>query len=379
MCVQVRDDPPPSLHDGYAFSWSGDYLNLQDIIDAVKHGHSINWIKVREEAWKHQPVEDAAQLVRLVTSCRNPKKCLEALSPENLYSLMEKATPDGALQLASSVIKHIQRSKVLDARNPYYMAIWTMIRYAGHTDNKQNLSLLMDDDLSPFVRKLLIGSVRAEVSEVPEDEMHNVLLESLKWAERYSHNLRVTNTSPDSSNLALAKLLGFASTQCRGSKADAEYSNYLEEMASLWSGSFAKLLLPPNFPLPICQTAEVIQNAMRHAPSKTQAAPEWPEPVQQLARVMQRRATSADVRNLWIENKELFLDHTNPSKPICTEFIPGIFCANRLEIEIQNYLLKSNCVIPEGQDIDQGRHLVAEALRHMAKEDLALVSSLQVF
>ena len=56
--LQLKDPPDGrGMQHGWAFSWSGDFHNLLDIIDAVKHGHSINWTKVYEEAWSKVPVE----------------------------------------------------------------------------------------------------------------------------------------------------------------------------------------------------------------------------------------------------------------------------------------------------------------------------------
>jgi len=41
-----------NLMKGRAFSWAGDYESLDDIIDATKRGHSIDWHDLHLKHWK---------------------------------------------------------------------------------------------------------------------------------------------------------------------------------------------------------------------------------------------------------------------------------------------------------------------------------------
>lgn len=68
--LQLYDLMGPSmLLTGPAFSWGGDYSQLQDITDAVKHGHSVDWQDVHNKSWKTHDVQ-VGQPAALTAGCR---------------------------------------------------------------------------------------------------------------------------------------------------------------------------------------------------------------------------------------------------------------------------------------------------------------------
>jgi hypothetical protein len=64
------------LASGPAFSWGGDYSRLRDIIDAVRHGHSVDWADVHDRCWRCEPVQDGRLFVELLSVSTSPGKVL---------------------------------------------------------------------------------------------------------------------------------------------------------------------------------------------------------------------------------------------------------------------------------------------------------------
>jgi hypothetical protein len=77
------------LADGPAFSWGGDYSRMRDIIDAVRHGHSVDWADVHDRCWRCEPVQDGRELVELLSVCTSPGKVCLSLSILASYFLFK--------------------------------------------------------------------------------------------------------------------------------------------------------------------------------------------------------------------------------------------------------------------------------------------------
>jgi len=335
--LQLKDAGDYSAHVGKAFSWSGDFHNLQDIIDAVKHGHSINWHKVREEAWSKVPVEDDTGLVRLITSCRNPKKCLEALDEKNLCDLLEKGTSENAYRLAKKVVECLADGARIQEYSPYHMAVWTLIRYGGLTEEQD----------SPGGNVALLEQLKS-----------SSVLSSLLWAKDFAHQLRHTDRSVETSTRILCKLLRYASTECHGTGA---------QIKELWGGAFAKLLLAtpsgeaasPEF----AQPASVIQTVVMEY---QRADPSWPAEAKALCEVYHKRANDTDIQHLWKNHPDLLKQPETEGHPhtLRAEFIPGLFQgASHLDLSLQEHLLTTGCEIPECNEVRQHKSKVDHGLK----------------
>ena len=87
--LQLEVKGKTDLSEGLAFSWGGDYTRMGEIIDAVKHGHSVDWKDVHDLCWQCEPVQDSALLVELLSVCTSPAKVLSALTKENLCALLK--------------------------------------------------------------------------------------------------------------------------------------------------------------------------------------------------------------------------------------------------------------------------------------------------
>ena len=130
------------LTEGLAFSWGGDYSRLRDIIDAVRHGHSVDWADVHERCWKCEPVQDSRLLVELLSVCTSPGKVLDALTRDNLCALLKKSCPDDSLHIALDVLRcqtgfsSAQRDRFA---SPYRTAVWMTLCYDRSLSNPKAL------------------------------------------------------------------------------------------------------------------------------------------------------------------------------------------------------------------------------------------------
>eukprot|EP00928_Gymnodinium_smaydae_P066085 TRINITY_DN49141_c0_g1_i1.p1 TRINITY_DN49141_c0_g1~~TRINITY_DN49141_c0_g1_i1.p1 ORF type:complete len:308 (-),score=26.80 TRINITY_DN49141_c0_g1_i1:211-1095(-) len=221
---QLRDPTAGSCLHGRAFSWGGDYCNLDDLIDAVKHGHSIDWADVKRKLWSHQYVTDGGKLNRLLSSARNPSKCLENIQPANLRNLLRTCVEDVAVRLAHFILKHGSHRCAQGVDNPYFTAMWTVILHDANVASLHDFIRVVDLDWDP--------------STLPCN-----LLDGLLWAREYAQDMLTTTCNPhEKRTVLLAQALVLLSVFLSESK-DAEL---VEKLAGCWKGSFAMLLMLPS-------------------------------------------------------------------------------------------------------------------------------------
>ena len=137
--LQLEESSQAGLSQGLAFSWGGDYTRLRDIIDAVQHGHSVNWKDVHERCWMFESVRDSSLLVELLSVCSSPAKVLSAFTKENLCSLLKKSKPCDTLNIARDVLKYrTHKATASDDKfnSPYRVSLWMTILYDHKTINE---------------------------------------------------------------------------------------------------------------------------------------------------------------------------------------------------------------------------------------------------
>jgi hypothetical protein len=129
--LQLRDATAAGeRRRGLTFSWGGSYESLEDMTDAVRRGHSIDWNDVYERHWNRNEVTELSGLVVLLSACRSPRKVLEALQPRNLTALMQRALSDDALRLAQFVVEHrvgADSAPFVSVDDPFPAAVWTVL------------------------------------------------------------------------------------------------------------------------------------------------------------------------------------------------------------------------------------------------------------
>mmetsp|Transcript_7384 Transcript_7384/g.17751 ORF Transcript_7384/g.17751 Transcript_7384/m.17751 type:complete len:4746 (-) Transcript_7384:493-14730(-) len=264
---------------GRAFSWGGDYKNLDEMTNALRCGHSVDFRDVGESQWKKHPITDCAQFVQLLSVGKSAHKILENVQPANLCNLLERSNGSEAIELATQILKYRSwRSEGRVARNPYYTAAWTLLRCDPGLQKPEDVLEKTDPScIAPrgvtAQRNVKAGrprnAARGNVSSMgngaavdvngspstssdqllghgPSAQDHLVsvhscpnLLQSMLWAQEHAYGARSIASGVDAGRRTrlLVDLLELLSTFPDTDK---------KMLGQLWSGEFAKLLrLPP--------------------------------------------------------------------------------------------------------------------------------------
>jgi len=357
--LQLRTPGRDSVGSGRAFSWNGNYNNLQDIIDASKHGHTINWADAKE-IWKDSEVEDDAALVRLVSCVNNPKSCLESLTEKNLCELMDKGTPQNAFRLASEVVQSfwLSRGPHTEECNPFCTAVWTLIRYYGGPNK------CPPNSEKPEVHQILKQTADDRQAGQHENQdttmLFEVVRDSLEWAQRYCQNRKTVESTPSIPDELLTQLLGFVSRHSQAfpaTNSDEEGDKSADQCARsahLWSGIFGKLLIPkshhgsPNDKMK--QHTLIVQNVVVSARSE---CPTWRSEIKTMYHLANSIANEVAVNSLWKAHRRLLQvvscdGNVSSDSPIREEFVVGMLSdhVTRLDPELQQHLLTMGCCLP---------------------------------
>jgi hypothetical protein len=170
------------LTEGLAFSWGGDYSRMLDIIDAVRHGNSVDWSDVHDRCWKCEPVQNSCLLVELLSVCTSPGKVLDALTKENLCALLKKSCPDDSLHIATYVLRyqtHHESAKNDRFLSPYCTAVWMVVCYDKALVQPTDLL----ERLGPQPDTAVLGAEYPDGGDWRERE----LVDSLIWASTHPH------------------------------------------------------------------------------------------------------------------------------------------------------------------------------------------------
>lgn len=211
-----------------AFSWGGDYTCMRDIIEAVKRGHSVDWTDVHERCWKCEPVQDSTLLVELLSVCTSPGKVLQAVTKENLCSLLKKSKASDVCHIARDVLRYqSHRSSASEDRfnSPYRTALWmTILKDHKLSQTRELLELMGGDD---------VPSSSAEELDWREGE----LSDALAWASTHMMDMR-TVCSEDEPRARLKLLIDcliYLSHRLINTQSG-------HKVAPMWGGMMAPLL-----------------------------------------------------------------------------------------------------------------------------------------
>jgi len=369
---QLREPAVGNLSRGRAFSWAGDYESLDDIIDAVKRGHSIDWHDLHERQWKKTTVTESEKVCKLLSTCRNPAACLEALTPANLALLLRSSSPDNAIIIA----RHTLRGRVHEGSReaPYPQALWSLILNDPMTTSPLQLGSSTDDmsavDLNPNGE-----DGNPTLGNWTGSPLAPNLLSCMLWTQEHAGDHRQINGKLDAAlredllqrTLTLATVYGGASS---------------EQQGQLWSGVFAQLLVTPTeesesewnrgpaegrlFP-PAAQPIETLRVWLSYRESFER---DWPVDVRNLWTVLRCKAPATAVNTLWTKNRTLLCDAG--SSKISALVIVGIFHNEGGEVDkdLQRSILTSGMAIPPEITDEDILRVTDTALRVIQRSEL---------
>lgn len=361
--------PPHSTFSGYAFSWSGNYESIDDIIDATKRGHSIDWLDVHEKTWKTKMVTDSHKVCILLSSCRNPGPCLEAFTSANLALLMRSSSPDNSVLLARHVLSHW-------SHNPSYVslcgqAMWVLILNDASITHGAELVKLTDD--ATLVQLCGPGAWCSEQERTVGHKTAPRLLAFLEWAQEHATDCRYINRSlgaTDREQLLRQALV--LATLCSGAT--------LEQQSRLWSGIFAQLLELPT------EESERKWRCRAREPVICEALPvsclrswlascdaferEWPHEVKSLWSVLHGRAPASIINFLWETYSQLLCEASTGK--LSQAVLLGVVHndGGELDKDLQRSILLSSCTIAAEISDRDLLCVTATALRLIDKTDL---------
>ena len=337
-----------TLNSGKAFSWGGDSGSLEELIDAVKHGHSVDWELVKKNNWSQWEVTDSKAFLTLLSACKSPGKVLKALTEKNLCNLMLNSELQDQKDLATAVVKEKIHEKTLtnfnEFWNPYPFAIWMLLLL----DHK----IKSLDDL-----KSLIGE--------SEQSALTILSSCFNWADKNAHTIN----------------------SCAKGLSSQEKSNVihkiLEELGlNLWfdkkivvtyfTGFFAKLLVAPLTNSDLVR--EVIANCKEEIPG-------WDNITKILWRIANGKANSFEVREVW-ELEEYFSKNQDSGKgliltkerKIHPNYVAGLLAMEQaLPQQIQTLILENlDCIDDLLAPADHAVEKLADQLENFASNNKGL-------
>jgi len=289
-----------NLAEGHAFSWGGDYTRMREIIDAVKHGHSVDWTDVRDRCWKFEPVQDSSLLVELLSVCASPGKVLDALTKDNLCNLLKKSNPADSLKIAQEILRNQTYRKSAEADSflsPYRTAVWMSI---VHDPELKQPAQMIEQMSGPSPNKL--------------DDVVVELVHILRWASTCMQDMVICE-HPEQRTMVLIELLVYLSRHLLS-------SGRSKLVPSLWHGMFAPLviiLLHGIGPTKDKSNDDIIVNVVIHAQN---LAHTWPQPVPVLWAIAHGKGTASQVADLWGDASEVAKVH---------EYRRLLFCRDRRE------------------------------------------------
>jgi hypothetical protein len=290
--LQLEESSQTSLSQGLAFSWGGDYTRLREIIDAVKHGHSVDWKDVHDRCWKCEPVQDSGLLVELLSVCTSPAKVLSAITKENLCSLLKKSKPSDALSIARDVLKYRTHKATANEDkfvSPYRTSLWMTILYDYKALNEpEDLLKLMGSDAVP------------EKSSAALDPRERELADALAWASTHMMDMKIVCGEDDPKRRLkfLIDTLVYLSTRLIDTDTVSQMSS---KVALLWGGMFAPLL---------SSSSSGDRILVHVAVNGEDCHSKWREPLPSLWRIAHGKGSAVQVDKIWHHHKQLLFEGT---------------------------------------------------------------------
>ncbi|CAD7925071.1 unnamed protein product [Amoebophrya sp. A120] len=423
-------DPGLNHAHGRAFSWGGDFSNLDAITDAVKRGHSVDWRDVYQQQWSKNDVTDLEAYCRLLHADRRPSAILMNTRATNLRNLMCQAgnTAD-ACTLARFILQYkVCQKETGEHDNPYALAVWILIRDDKEVNEAKDILALTDlrqstgsvdgspsgsrttgrnavptpgkektnkeeagaeDDQKDFEQSdHPYSGTKKEKGNQDLGVKHPNMLAALLWAQQYSYQQRVTyGDSAAKREKLLRALLKLVST-------DPKISD--KSLGCLWSGSFACLLdVPKAEGTEKKQTTSSSKNSgslsgtskqddsevsvqvfRRILLSRADKETDWSSDVRDMWDLLHYRIQSTVVNQMWESSRlrHLFLkDHTkghqlDPTVTLGLMHVVG----GRLSLALQKALLTTGSEIPPVITIDSFLRTTEDHLRVVEAKDVHL-------
>ena len=353
------------LSEGPAFSWGGDYSRMKDIIDAVRHGHSVDWADVHNRCWSCEPVQDSSLLVELLSVCTSPGKVLEALTRDNLCALLKKSSPDDSLHIALEVLRWRTGHATCKSDgflSPYRTAVWMTICY--------DKALCSHETLLERLGSKVGGNATARSLETePLDWREDSLADALVWASTHMGDM-LTCRHDDDPRRCTALLRQALSHLTRRLMAAGD----AERSPRLWGGKFAPLLYAkPDTAARSggggrVQDADLLMHVALHA---ADANSHWGDPVPALWAIAHGRGTAAQVADVWEAHQGLLLVGDGPLAPVHPRLAAGILCVSGvIPTDLQLALLTRNGDVDLellGDGIEHAAGLVRGAAESLAR------------
>ncbi len=331
--LQLEDNDKAGLSEGLAFSWAGDYARITDIINAVKHGHSVDWTSVHNRCWVREPVQDYDKLQVLLSVSTSPASVLKALTKDNLCTLLKKSPPDPACYLAKKVLTfQIRRIEAVADKlySPYRTALWINILYNKDCPGLGSILDCLD-------RKPVGEQTRVDLKELYWREIE--LADGLYWASLNMKRMRQIRSDEDPKEKCrfLTDILEDLSTslmQIAEKDPMLIASNREDKVAQLWSGWFAQLL---RFKKSSPDQNKLIQYVAINSPT---FQPEWKQPLPSLWRIAHGSCSQQDVDRIWSKPdlQELLFEGTGI-------LAGGLLQADIIDRKLQRQLLTRNCKV----------------------------------
>eukprot|EP00960_Hanusia_phi_P055293 762931-Hanusia_phi.AAC.1 len=372
--LQLEVESDKELAEGTAFSWGSDYSKLEDIIDAVKHGHSVDWSDVQNKCWNSEPVQDSSLLVELLSVCTSPAKVLSALKKDNLCSLLKKSGPSDSLALAKEILKNqIGMESAEDDKylSPYRTALWMAILYDASLDH-------------PLALLRAMGQSEEDRSGALT-ETEDVLVDSLIWASTHMQDMiscKMSDNAQSKTKFVVQTLVFLSRKLILAEEA-------IERIARLWGGMFAHLLSCAEREEPELSFNDVLLHVALYSEDCYNL---WEDPLPALWAVAKGKAKPSQITDLWSKHRGLLFGNWDAESRVW-RILPdssdailhprlagGILCTDG-EIDLQLQL----AILTRGGDVDMeftgvtdrnyknAVRLLAAALESLSKDETSEV------
>jgi hypothetical protein len=301
-------------------------------------------------------VLDSSSFVKLLSICTSPGKVLNALTKDNLRTLLVKSPPDDSLQIAKEVLKHQTHEATADSdgfSSPYRTAVWMIILLDVSVTEPKKLLEVICADINADEAKLKLTQSRT--------------VDALIWASTYMNDTLVCypcikkENDPRQRTALLRKTLIYLShvLMARG---DAR-------VPALWQNMFAAFLRDADAPVPGKSTKKpsIIKHVALHADNTSHM---WPQPVLYLWAIAHKKSNPTQIKELWTRHREIFYREEAGKNIIDPVIATGVLSLNAgtLPIELKMEILTNGSA--EELDIDDPQSataLVSDAVQLIAQ------------
>eukprot|EP00764_Aduncisulcus_paluster_P003396 gnl/Carplike_NY0171/1524_a2070_433.p1 GENE.gnl/Carplike_NY0171/1524_a2070_433~~gnl/Carplike_NY0171/1524_a2070_433.p1 ORF type:complete len:1130 (+),score=217.95 gnl/Carplike_NY0171/1524_a2070_433:222-3392(+) len=128
----------------FALAWSGQYQDLDAMVEAAQRNYTFDWKVAREEWSRRRITTDIEGFTRLLSVVLDKVDCLRAVPVEDFINLLKtnvNSNSKTTAQLAENIVDHLGKEPQEEEKDLIFNAMW--IAFAYSTDNKP-LEFFMD-------------------------------------------------------------------------------------------------------------------------------------------------------------------------------------------------------------------------------------------